>query len=139
MRMVDGEPELGRGKNQLGVLVGSDEHDDLVEEGGQVRPHTGGMSVSPSLETLPLFRIPRRLRDKYPERFPDATGSNNLHCWRLGEGEFLAGAIAADLVLRPDPEQPEKHGFIEPERKMTVKEYEDAIAATRPSWKIWEE
>lgn len=139
MRMVDGQPEVGRAKNMLGVLVGPGAEDDIREHGGQVSPGTGGMSVSPTQDTLPLFRIPKRLREKYPDRFPEATGKNSHHCWSMGEGEFHAGPFAPDLVFRPDPDDAEKHGFVEPERETSVQEYEEAITATRPQWTRWEE
>src|SRR4051794_2247045 len=79
MFMTAEQPELKRGKNHLGVLIGHGENDDITEEGGEVQPNAGGMSVSPNLESLPVHRTPRRLREKHPERFPEATGSNNLH------------------------------------------------------------
>jgi hypothetical protein len=133
--MADGRPEVGPAGNLLGVRVGTAATDDIAEENGCVQPGTGGMSVSPSLETLPPHRIPRRLQSK----FPAAIGSNQLHCWFMGEGAFVADRIAEHLVLRPDPEAPDRHGFVEPERKMTVAEYEAAITSTRDQWKRWEE
>jgi hypothetical protein len=36
MRMEDDQPEVGRGKNLLGVVVGSDPSDDIAETAGQV-------------------------------------------------------------------------------------------------------
>lgn len=135
MRMADGRPEVGQAGNLLGVRVGAGESDDIPEENGYVQPGMGGMSVSPSLETLPPHRIPRRLRS----RFPDATGSNRLHCWAMGEGAFVRGRLVEHLVLRPDPEAPERHGFVEPEQRMPVGEYEAAITATRNQWRRWEE
>jgi hypothetical protein len=53
MRMADDLPELGPAGNLLGVRVGFGSGDDIQEVGGRVRPGTGGMSVSPSRETLP--------------------------------------------------------------------------------------
>ncbi|MGH7172843.1 MAG: hypothetical protein ACRELG_21390 [Gemmataceae bacterium] len=135
MRMANGQPEVGRAGNLLGVRVGASEADDIPEENGFVQSDTGGMSVSPSLETLPPHRLPRRLRS----RFPEANGSNQLYCWSMGEGAFVSGVVAEHLVLRIDPEEPERHGFVEPERKMPAAEYEAAIAATRDHWKRWEE
>jgi hypothetical protein len=57
----------------------------------------------------------------------------------MGEGAFVAGRIVEHLVLRLDPDAPDRHGFVEPERKMTVAEYEAAITATRDQWRRWEE
>lgn len=135
MRMSEDRPEVGRGGNLLGVRVGSGETDDIPEENGCVQPGTGGMSVSPSLETLPPHRLPRRLRS----RFPEASGSNRLHCWSMGDGPFVFGGVAESLVLRLDPDDPERHGFVEPERRMPVEEYEAAITATRVQWRRCEE
>jgi hypothetical protein len=109
--MENGRPEVGRAGNLLGVRVGPGPGDDIPEKDGYVEAGTGGMSVSPTLDTLPPHRIPRRLRQKYPERFPDATGSNALHCWFLGDGGFVAGPLADHLALRPDPKAPERHGL----------------------------
>lgn len=135
MRMADGRPEVGRGGNLLGIRVGAGETNDIPEENGYVQPRTGGMSVSPSLEALPPHRIPRRLQS----RFPEAIGSNHLHCWSMGEGAFVHAKLAERLILRPDPEAPERHGFVEPEQRMPVVEYEAAITATRDLWRRWEE
>lgn len=133
--MADGRPEVGCGGNLLGVRVGSGETDDIPEENGYVQPGTGGMSVSPSLETLPPHRIPRRLQS----RIPEATGSNQLHCWSMGEGAFVHSSVTERLILRPDPKAPERHGFVEPEQEMPVAEYEAAITATQNLWRRWEE
>ncbi len=139
MRMDETFPEVGPGGNLLGVRVGSDEGDDIPDEEGWVLPGTGGMSVAPTLDTLPIHRIPRRLRAKYPERFPNAVGSNQLHCWSMGEGDFVEGRIADKLALRPDPAKPKRHGFVEPEEKMSIADYEAALTATQALWTRWEE
>ena len=137
---MDGEhPEVGRGAKLLGVRCGMGESDDLPVNGDEVEPGTGGMSVAPSLDALPSHRLPRRLKTKYPDRFSDAAGSDRLHCWSMGEGEFLAGPVASDLVLRLDPERPNQHGFVEPDKKMLLTDYEKAIAATRELWIRWGE
>jgi hypothetical protein len=57
----------------------------------------------------------------------------------MGDGSFLAGRVAARLVLRPDPDRPAEHGFVEPDRKMSLAEYEAALGATRDQWQRWEE
>lgn len=135
MRRVDDKPETGAGGNLLGVRIGLHESDDIVEEDGYVQPGNGDMSVSPSLETLPPHRMPRRLQSPFPE----ASGSNQLYCWSMGEGDFFACQVAVGLVLRPDPKAPERHGFVEPERKMMAAVYQVAVAATRDQWIQWEE
>ena len=139
--VLDGDkPQIARSKKALGVLVGSGPDDDIeTDADGNVQPAKGGMSVSPSLELLPPHRVPRRLSKKYPERFPDATGPNQLWCWWMGEGPFGAGRVADRLALRPDPAIPEAHGFVEPDQEMSLAEYEAALAATRDLWRRWEE
>jgi hypothetical protein len=97
------------------------------------------MSVAPTAERLPGHRVPVRLRKKYPSRFPRATGSNRLHCWWMGEGGFDEGPLTDSLVLRLDPDRPDKHGFVEPHQEMPLADYEAAITATRPMWVRWEE
>jgi len=138
---IDGDrPEVGRGANLLGVRVGGKETDDINPDGeGRVQPGRGGMSVSPSIDTLPTHRIPRRLREAYPERFPEATASNRHYCWSLGEGPFQAGRVAERLCFRPDPDNPGRHGFVEPDDTMLLADYEAALAATREQWRRWEE
>jgi hypothetical protein len=74
-----------------------------------------------------------------PERFPGATGSNRLHCWSFGEGAFASGRLADRLGLRLDPDQPERHAFVEPDTKMSLADYEAALTATRDGWRRWEE
>src|SRR5262249_21294973 len=103
------------------------------------RPAMGGMSVAPSIDTLPTHRVPRRLKELHPDRFPDASGPNQLHCWSLGEGAFDAGQVADRLSLRADPDDPGRHGFIEPDDTMQLADYEAALAATRDQWRRWEE
>ena len=68
MRMADGRPEVGRAGNLLGVRIGPAPGDAIPENDSLVQPGTGGMSISPSLDTLPAHRVPRRLRGKLPER-----------------------------------------------------------------------
>jgi hypothetical protein len=138
---IDGDgPEIGRGASLLGVRVGAGENDDINPDGdGCVQPGQGGMSVSPSVNTLPGHRLPRRLKEAYPDRFPEATASNRVHCWWLGEGGFDAGRVGDHLDLRPDPDNPAGHGFVEPDDRMKVEDYEAALAATRGEWRRWEE
>jgi hypothetical protein len=122
------KPEVGRGKTLLGVLVGPCANDDInPDEDGFVHPGTGGMSVSPTVEALPTHRLPRRLRKKYPERFPDASGPNGLLCWSMGEGPFVPERVAERIRLGLDPDDPERHGLVEPDAKMTLDDYETAI------------
>lgn len=130
----DGQPQVGSQRSQLGVRVDGPQPDISLNELGNVEPHTGGMSVSPTLECLPFFLQPRRLRDRFPKRFPGARGKDPAaHCWRMGEGPFLDSAVNADLRLRPDSAD---HGLVEPARTVPLAAYQDALAATRDQWII---
>jgi hypothetical protein len=139
--LIDGEkPKVAQDKKSLGVLVGPGPDDDIDKDSdGNVHPSSGGMSVSPSLDLLPMHRVPRRLSKKYSDRFGEATGSNRFWLWLMGDGQFEAGRVAAALLFRPDPDMPTKHGYVEPDRKMLVAEYAAALAATRDQWQRWEE
>ena len=97
------------------------------------------MSVSPSADAIPTHRLPRRLQEKYPERFPDASGPNTLQCWWMGEGEFVQDRVADRLCLRPDSDELRRHGLVEPDPRMELDEYESALQATRDNWQRWEE
>jgi hypothetical protein len=135
--MADGDkPKIAPGSAQgLGVRA----CDLPVGENGQVQPGTGGMSVADRPESLPLHRVPRRLQKKYPERFPDARASDNYHCWHMGEGAFVSAQITETLNVRPDPKNPETHGFVEPGRTMLFTLFEQLLADTQPMWHRWEE
>jgi hypothetical protein len=129
-------PTFGPAAGSLGVRLPPDKHADIPVDGlGMVAPRTGGMSVAPAWRFLPVHRIPRRLRVK----FPRAAGKNDLHIWRMGDGPFESGPFAERLVLRPDPEKPDRHGFVEPEVPMRVADYQQALAQTRAYWQIDEE
>jgi hypothetical protein len=138
----DGDrPQVGRGAQLLGVRVGPVEQgcDVCPDEEGFIEPGQGGMSVSPSVEAIPTHRLPRRLKKKYPDRFPDATASNEAHCWWMGEGAFAPERVADRLRLRLDPDQPERHGLVEPDDRMKLGDYETALTDTRDRWHRWEE
>jgi len=52
----------------------------------------------------------------------------------MGEGTFEAAQLCAKLGLRPDPDHPAVHGFVEPDQPMLLCEHRAAIEATRPEW-----
>jgi hypothetical protein len=140
MKIDGNRPQVGRGAIVLGVRIGPGEHDDVNPDGdGFVHPNEGGMSVSPTLEALPPHRLPRRLQKKYPERFPEATAPNGVHCWWMGEGAFAPARVANHLHLRPDLDNPERHGLVEPDDRMKVEDYEAALGATCDQWQRWED
>lgn len=130
MRADGDSPMVGHTKNDtLGVREGI----DIQPIQGVVQPSTGGMSVSPSLQELPPHLVPKRLRK---HGYPDARRSNTLpdtFPWRMGVGPFTDGQLCDGLQLRIDPSNP-AHGFVEPDRPLSLEEYRVAIEATRPAW-----
>jgi hypothetical protein len=89
------------------------------DEDGMVEPGTGGMSVSPnSVDHLPRFFRPRSYG-----------GTGKLPVWSIE-----ADDLGESLTYRPDPDDPETHGFVEPLRPMSLEEYRLALAETRDQW-----
>lgn len=119
----DGLPSTGRSARTLGARPGVDTGDLPVGAGGAVEPETGGMSVSPPPpENLIYFRRP-----------PEYGGTGKDPLWQLETDE-----LPPELRYRPDPENPEGHGLIEPARRMTFDEYKDALHATRRLWRPYD-
>jgi hypothetical protein len=134
MREAEGKPALG--PRDLGVRTPPDSNADISPDAaGMVSPGTGGMSVSPSIVDLPLHRIPKRLRPLLQPHGLDATGKDDLHVWSMGEGTFVDGPVAGELMLRLDPRK-SSHGFVEPDRVMALNDYEDALKVTRDQWRV---
>ena len=96
---------------------------------GNVLVNGKGMSVSPNWPDLPLFRIPERLRHLNT----GARGSNKNSCLCSGSGPFQQGAFAEGLTLEPDSAS---HGTIAPARVMPLDDYQSALEATRPDWRV---
>lgn len=136
-----GKPVVAPNAKSLGARVktANAPGDIPVQLDGTVFPGTGGISVAPAWRMLPIHRIPRRLADKVPGaagRLKDMASNQDMACWRLGSGPFAAEAVTADLDFRPDPRDPDKHGFIEPALSMQFADYQAALAATRDQWII---
>lgn len=128
----DGDkPKLGTRAVTLGARIPGDIE---VDASGYVHPGTGGMSVSPSLEELPLWRIPKRLR----HIVPGARGADRCNVWSMGEGPFRSGLLTENLQLRPDLDKI-SHGFVEPDHPMTPDSYQASLEATRDLWSVDEE
>ena len=131
MLAENGKPKVGSASKMLGVRVPPNPEPDLPVDGnGDVHPKSGGMSVVPDWRSLPDFLIPKRLRALRP----DASGSNNLVCWSLGDGAFDEVDLTEKLRLRPDPDDPAGHGFVEPNHTMTVQRFQESLAETRDQW-----
>lgn len=111
-----GLPEIGATARSLGVRPGTDVLAILANE--IVRPGSGGLSVSPHYASnLPYFRRPQQL---------GGTGKDPV--WMIDDDR-----LGSDLVYRPDPKNT-SHGFIEPNRSMTLSAFQQALAATQPLW-----
>jgi len=128
---VDGKcPLVADTARGLGVRIGGGTNTDIpVDSNGNVAPNTGGMSVAPRWQDLPLHRIPRRLRNIVPS----AVGNDKDACWRMGDGPFVEDAVADGLMLRPDRTA---HGNVEPSETMSLVRYRGFIAATREVWEV---
>ncbi len=114
---VDGRPLAAESARGLGARNPI----DIEPDGdGLVRPGAGGVSVSPgSPANLPRHRRP-----------PSWGGTGLDDVWAISVSE-----LGEKLVCRPDPNQPEAHGFIEPGETMTLADYQMALAGTRPRWR----
>jgi hypothetical protein len=112
-----GRPRCGSQGSLLGVRPGVDiipDASNLVDRG------TGGMSVTPDDPArLPPHARPQRLGGL--GRLPIF----GLETDRLGEL----------LAYRPDPVAPNRHGFVEPSKRMSFDDYQAALAATRCDWR----
>ena len=122
-------PRIGHSARTLGVRVEGGTIDIVVDRHGKVYPGEGGMSVAPHWRSLPPHRIPRRLRPKSNE----ARGSNELYCWRLGDGAFENGEITSRLFHRVTSAT---HGVIEPAIAMSLVNFEASVANTQQDWII---
>jgi len=112
----DGQPLVGNGGNMLGARP----VDIEANENGDVKPRSGGMSVTPNdARLLPLHLRPERLGGK----------------GRLPVFELHVADVVDALVVRRDPRNVEKHAFIEPGALMQLVAYQAALASTRTSWR----
>jgi hypothetical protein len=114
---VAGLPETGETGRYLGVRP---DVDIRVDEGGIVNPEMEGMSVvPPPVENLAEHRRP-----------PEFGGGGKDPVYELETRE-----LPNDLAYRPDPANPDGHGFIELTRRMPFEDYRRAIHGTRSLWR----
>lgn len=116
MKMADdGLPQVGKTARELGART----PEDIITINGTVGPDGGGMSVSPgSPNNLPSHRRP----SKYG-------GTGNDPVWCISSCD-----LGPDLRYRPDPQNPTRHGFVEPATAMTENHYQQALGQTRSRW-----
>ena len=114
---ADGLPATGETGRYLGARPGVD---IPVDGDGFVDPGTEGMSVvPPPVENLARHRRP-----------PDFGGTGKDPVFVLDTEE-----LPDELAYRPDPANPEEHGFIEPAHRVIFEEYRRAIHGTRTLWR----
>ncbi|BBO34423.1 hypothetical protein [Lacipirellula parvula] len=118
----------GKGLGVRGAAVNG-QTDISTDASGMVILDGSGMSVAPSWRELPFFLIPKRLI----EHAPAARGSQSLHCFRMGDGQFIDSPIAAGLELKVDKPL---HGNITPEEPVTLQQFQQDLANTRGQWTI---
>lgn len=114
----DGRPLCGDTGARLGVRVPRDIEPDAA---GMVSPGVGGLSITPD--------DPRHLP---PEFRPESLGG-------LGRLPLFALAVhdlTADLQVRLDPTNPQRHGFLEPTLPTELEAYQRALCATAPHWRV---
>lgn len=116
MKEVDGMPKPGWSARTLGARCNIDVR---INEDGFILPEDGGMSVSPPPpENLTPIRRP-----------PEHGGTGKDPVWRMETDE-----LPGELHFRSDPDDPARHGFIEPAERMTFEEYQRTLHETRPLW-----
>ena len=124
MKADGNSPKIANSATGLGVRVVKDTYPD---ENGNVGPDSGGMSVSPTLESLPPMLVPRRLE----HRVPEADAPDSVVCWVLGDGPFADGAVTEDLNFKKDKPH---HGEVVPSRQMTLGDFQASLARTKEMW-----
>jgi hypothetical protein len=136
----DGLPVVAQTASGLGVRIKLDEGtgDIPVDGAGEVSPGTGGMSVRPSINSIPPQMLPKRLKEAFPDLFPEARGNSTYCVWSMGEGLFETSSLTDNLDLRLDPDE-DDHGFVEPSSQMSFDDYFGAVVATRQQWYVDED
>jgi hypothetical protein len=118
---VDGLPSVGRSARSLGVRIPTDIEPDAS---GCVRPHAGGMSVSPGT----VWNIPHTRRPCGLGR--GSTGPAADRVYSISS----ASLAERELEARSDSHASMLHAFVEPKAETRLETYEAALASTRPSW-----
>jgi hypothetical protein len=131
-RADDDLPVVGSNARELGVRVPPNPNADVdLDDQGNIILNGKGMSVARNWRNLPPHLVPRRLRPV----LSTAAGSNQLSCYKLGDGPFQAGAINDRLILILKAHDP-RSGNVVPSQLGQVQEFQDDLAATRSDWSI---
>lgn len=126
----DGLPVVESSAKGLGVRAGQPKHNDVtVTEHGAVTAKGEGMSVASEWRKLKPWQVPCRLREKCE----GAAGPDHLACFRLGDYRFAEQDLNANLAVRIDGVT---HALICARKQMPLREFEEALAATRNDWTI---
>ena len=135
MKEENGKPKIERSASGLGVRVEGRHSDIDLETDGTVKMNYKGMSVVPSPEYLPAWRVYEGLAHIVEGA---SSTDESLRIWRMGEGTFVADNITPELVLIPDAPRTEgiTHGVVAPVNVMPLTEYEVALASTQDQWVI---
>jgi len=102
----------------LGVRPGIDV--PQTDPASIVMPGPQGMSVSPSLATLPLFRTPAQF---------GGTGKDPAYC-------MCRSQLPPTLMYVPDPANPGRHGFVSPALPTPLGAYQSGLGGTRNQWRV---
>lgn len=125
-------PIVGSNSKELGVRVSPNAIQDVdLDEKGNVVANGKGMSVADNWRRLPPHLIPKRLKPK----FAGASGSDNVACFRFGEGPFAPAALSSrlQLVLK---EHDVHTGNVSPIITIPERDFQADLAATRSNWTI---
>lgn len=117
----DGLPRVSRDPHCLGVRVfNSNPPNDIYPDGEPptVSPAKGGMSVTPG--------DPNRIYKLFLKRAMDKRRAERVWCLQQRD-------LREDLALHFTSQF---HATVEPVRLMSLEEYEEALAATRPFWRL---
>ncbi len=116
----NGWPSTGPNKRKLGALPSETNSLD-----GTFGSGTGGMSVSPKSP----WHIPQHRRPRGMGR--GSTGPDKDWVFGIDNGELHA----AFLAVRLDPQNAQRHAFVEPVTTITLLEYNNSLASTQRHWR----
>ena len=133
-------PAIGPTGRTLGARVPPAEVIDVLPDArGEVGPDRfigparQGMSVSPDIASLPLNRVPKRLR----WLVPGARGKNEDVVFCMGAFGFTRTTLDDALEFVPDDgDRAAQHGVIQPATARELESFQAALARTQEGWHI---